>query len=144
MCQCSSPHLPVTCSGGIKLTFTGQYLNVSQQPRLQFNNGLQSTTVSIIQYTVAHTILVSQSSLFQVMCQKQSSSGTTLVCIAPPLSVQNSYTVVMDAAPGPENLDSNLKLSLAADPKVLQLKNASRRVYLGVNDSTISIEVSKV
>ena len=64
------------------------------------------------------------------------------MCIAPPLSVLNSYTVVMDAAPGPDNLDSNLRLSLAADPKALQLKKRSRRVDLGVNDLTISIIVS--
>ena len=43
-----------TCSGGIKLTFTGQYLNVSQQPRLQFNNDLQTTTVSIIQQLILY------------------------------------------------------------------------------------------
>ena len=64
------------------------------------------------------------------------------MCIAPPLSALNSYTVVMDAAPGPDNLDSNLRLSLVADPKVLQLRKDSRRVDLGVNDSTISIIVS--
>ena len=48
----------------------------------------------------------------------------------------------MDAAPGPDNLDSNLRLSLVADPKVLQLRKDSGSVDLGVNDSTISIEVS--
>ena len=64
------------------------------------------------------------------------------MCISPPLSVLNSYTIVMDAAPGPDNLDTNLRLSLAVDPKALQLKNGSRRVDLGVNDSTISIIVS--
>ena len=65
------------------------------------------------------------------------------MCIAPPLSVLNSlsYTVVMDAAPGPDNLDSNLRLSWAADPKVLQLRKDSKSVDLGVNDSIISIEV---
>ena len=64
------------------------------------------------------------------------------MCIAPPLSVLNSYTVVMDAAPGPDNLDSNLRLSLTADPKALQLKKRSRSVDLGVNDLTIGIIVS--
>ena len=48
----------------------------------------------------------------------------------------------MDAAPGPDNLDTNLRLTLVADPKALQLKKVSRRVDLGVNDSTISIIVS--
>ena len=48
----------------------------------------------------------------------------------------------MDAAPGPDNLDSNLRLSLAADPKALQIKKGSRRVDLGVNDLTISVIVS--
>ena len=85
---------------------------------------------------------MSKFSLLQVTCQ-QSSSGTTLVCIAPPLSILKSYTVVMDAAPGPDSLDCKLRLSLAADPKVLQLKQDSRRVDLSVNNSTISIEVSK-
>ena len=48
----------------------------------------------------------------------------------------------MDDAPGPDNLDTNLRLTLAADPKVMQLKKRSKRVDLGVNDSTISIIVS--
>ena len=46
----------------------------------------------------------------------------------------------MDAAPGPDNLDSNLRLSLDADPKVLQLRKDSKSVDLGVNDSIISID----
>ena len=41
-------------SGGIKLAFTGQYLNVSQQPILQFNDG-QTTTVSIIHSSSYYT-----------------------------------------------------------------------------------------
>ena len=48
----------------------------------------------------------------------------------------------MDAAPGPDNLDSNVSLSLVVDPKVLQLRKDPRRVDLGVNDSTLSIIVS--
>ena len=110
-----------TCSGGIKLTFTGQYLNVSQQPKLQFNNG--------------QTIVPA--------CQ-QSSSGTTLVCIAPPLSVLNSYTVVMDAAPGPDTSNNGLSLELVEDPVATQIKENSRRVDLSMNGSTISINVSEV
>ena len=110
-----------TCSGGIKFTFTGQYLNVSQQPRLQFNNG--------------QTIVPA--------CQ-QSSSGTTLVCIAPPLSVLNSYTVVMDAAPGPDTSDNGLRLELLENPVATLIRENSRRVDLSVNGSTISIDVSEV
>ena len=110
-----------TCSGGIKLTFTGQYLNVSQQPRLQFNNG----------QTIVRTI-----------CQQ--SSVTTLVCIAPPLSVLNSYTVVMDAAPGPDNSDNGLRLELVEDPVATQIRENSRRIDLSMNGSTISINVSEV
>ena len=110
-----------TCSGGIKLTFTGQYLNVSQQPRLQFNNG---------------------QTIVQALCQQ--SSGTTLVYTAPPLSVLNSYTVVMDATPGPDTSDNGLCLVLVEDPVATQIRENSGRVDLNVNGSTISIDVSKV
>ena len=79
------------------------------------------------------------------MCQLSSSTLTTLECIAPPLSVLYSYTIIMDAAPGPDNLDSNLTLSLAnADPEALQLGKRSRRIDFAVNDSIIRIDVSKV
>ena len=126
-------------SGGIKLTFTGQYLNVSQQPILQFNNGLQTTTVSIIHTTCScHN---SWSSLVQAMCQ-QSSSGTTLVCIAPPLSVLNSYTVVMDATHGPNTSNGDLHLELVDNPVATLIRETSRKMDLGVNDSTININVS--
>ena len=137
MCQHNPPRL--IFSGGIKLTFTGQYLNVSQQPILQFNNGLQTTTVSIIHTTCMFV----PSSLVQAMCQ-QSSSGTTLVCIAPPLSILNSYTVVMDATHGPNTSNSDLHLDLVDNPVATQIRGKSRRVDLGVNDSTINIDVSVV
>ena len=48
----------------------------------------------------------------QRVSMSASSSGTTLVCIAPPLSVLNSYSVVMDAAPGPDTSDNGLRLEL--------------------------------
>ena len=63
------------------------------------------------------------------------------MCIAPPLSVMNNYTVVMDAAPGPDNMDRSLRLSLVDDPVALKLREDSRTVSLGVDDSTISIDV---
>ena len=66
------------------------------------------------------------------------------MCIAPPLSVLNNYTVIMDAAPGPDNMDSGLRLKLVDDPVALQLRKDSRTVNLGVNDTTISIDVSNV
>ena len=110
-----------TCSGGIKLTFTGQYLNVSQQPRLQFNS--RQTNVFV-----------------EVTCQ-QSSSGTSLVCIAPPLTVLNSYTVVMDDASGP---DTSGDLVLVDNPVATQLREDSRTMGLGVNDSFINIDVSEI
>ena len=65
------------------------------------------------------------------------------MCIAPPLSVLNNYTVIMDAAPGPDNMDSDLRLMLVDDPVAMQLRKDSRTVDLGVNDSTITIDVNK-
>ena len=79
---------------------------------------------------------------FQSMCQ-QSSSGTTLVCIAPPLSVLNNYSVVMDAAPGPDSSDFNLLFGLVDNPVATQLRKDSRTLSLGVNDSTITIDVCR-
>ena len=75
------------------------------------------------------------------MCQP-SSSGTTLVCIVPPLSVLNSYTVVMDAAPGPDN--TNFHLDLVDNPEATQLRKDSRTISLGVNESTINIDVCEL
>ena len=60
------------------------------------------------------------------------------MCIAPPLSVLNSYTVVMDAAPGPDN-----PLVLVDNPVAKQLRQDSRTLSLGVNDSTITIDVCR-
>ena len=60
------------------------------------------------------------------------------MCIAPPLSVLNSYTVVMDAAPGPDNT-----LVLVDNPVATQLRENSRTMSLGVNDSTITIDVCR-
>ena len=66
------------------------------------------------------------------------------MCIAPPLSVLNNYTVVMDAAPAPNNMDKDLRLTLVDDPVAMQLRKDSRTVVLGVNDSSISIDVSEL
>ena len=63
------------------------------------------------------------------------------MCIAPSLSVLNSYTVVMDAAPGPDTSENNLNLILVQDPVATQIREST--VNLGVNDSSITIEVSK-
>ena len=63
------------------------------------------------------------------------------MCIAPSLSVLNSYTVVMDAAPGPDTSDNNLNLILVQDPVATQIRETSLNV--GVNDSSITIDVSK-
>lgn len=64
------------------------------------------------------------------------------MCIAPPLSVLNNYTVVMDAAPGPDTSDNNLRLVLVQDPVVTGIRESS--VNVGVNDSSITIDVSEV
>ena len=66
------------------------------------------------------------------------------MCIAPPLSVLDNYTVVMDAAPGPDTSDNGLSLDLVEDPVATQIRGSSRRVDLSVNGSTISIDVSEV
>ena len=64
------------------------------------------------------------------------------MCIAPPLSVLNSYTVIMDAAPGPDISDNDLRLNLVDDPVATGIRESS--VNLGVNDSSITIDVSEV
>ena len=63
------------------------------------------------------------------------------MCIAPPLSVLNSYTVVMDAAPGPDSTD--FRLVLVDNPVATRLRQDSRTMSLGVNDSTITIDVCR-
>ena len=63
------------------------------------------------------------------------------MCIAPPLSALNSYSVVMDAAPGP---DPSGNLVLVDNPIATQLREDSRTMSLGVNGSFINIDVSKV
>ena len=64
------------------------------------------------------------------------------MCIAPPLSVLNNYTVIMDAAPGPDTSDIDLCLNLVDDPVATGIRESS--VNLGVNDSSITIDVSEV
>ena len=51
------------------------------------------------------------------------------------------YTVVMDAAPGPDTSDNGLRLVLVDDPVATQIRESSRRINLSVNDSTVIIEV---
>ena len=65
------------------------------------------------------------------------------MCIAPPLSVLNSYTVVMDAAPGPPD-NTDFRLVLVDNPVATQLRKDSRTLNLGVNDSNIYINVCKL
>ena len=64
------------------------------------------------------------------------------MCIAPPLSILNSYTVVMDAAPGPDTGDNNLHLVLVQDPVATQIRESSTIIGLGVNDHKVNIDVS--
>ena len=104
----------------------------SSDKTIQFNNH-EENTVRIIHDNDFNIL-----SCMQVMCQ-QSNSGTTLVCIAPPLSVLNSYTVVMDAAPGPDNTD--LRLLQVDNPVATQLRKDSKTKSLVMNDSTITIDV---
>ena len=62
------------------------------------------------------------------------------MCIAPPLSVLNGYTVVMDAAPGPDTSDNNLQLMLVDNPVVTGIREST--VNINSND-TITIDVSE-
>ena len=52
-----------------------------------------------------------------------------------------NYTVVMDAAPGPDTSDNGLRLVLVDDPVATQIRESSRIINLSVNDSTVIIEV---
>ena len=63
------------------------------------------------------------------------------MCIAPPVSVLNSYTVVMDAAPGPYIMNSDLSLLLVDDPVADGIREST--VNINSND-TITINVSEV
>ena len=63
------------------------------------------------------------------------------MCLAPPLTELNDYTVRMDAAPGPDTSDNDFSLVLVGDPEATGIREESRRVELGMN-STITIEVS--
>ena len=63
------------------------------------------------------------------------------MCIAPRVSVLNSYTVVMDAAPGPDNTNSDLSLVLVDDPVADGIREST--VNINSND-TITINVSEV
>ena len=64
------------------------------------------------------------------------------MCLAPPLTELNDYTVIMDAAPGPDKKDVFLSLMLVDDPVATQIRQESRRVDLNVmNSSIIIIEV---
>ena len=64
------------------------------------------------------------------------------MCLAPPLTQLTSYTVVMDAAPGPDTSDSDLQLQLVSDPTVSGIIENTRIVEVGRNNSVISILVS--
>ena len=63
------------------------------------------------------------------------------MCLAPPLTELNDYTVIMDAAPGPDTSDNDFSLVLVDDPMATQISTESRVVGLGMK-STIIIEVS--
>ena len=63
------------------------------------------------------------------------------MCLAPPLTQLNSYSVVMDAAPGPDTNIANLQLRLVADPEATRI-TGTMMVDVGANDSLISIAVS--
>ena len=60
------------------------------------------------------------------------------------MSVLDNYTVVMDAAPGPDTNNNGLRLDLVDNPVAIQIRENSRRVDLSMNGSTISIDVSEV
>ena len=62
------------------------------------------------------------------------------MCLTPPVShsTLDNYTVMMDAAPGPDIMDSDLKIVLVQDPAVTPI-NVTKDVN---TTSSISIPVS--
>ena len=63
------------------------------------------------------------------------------MCLAPPLTELNNYTVIMDGAPGPDISDNDFSLMLVDNPVATLIRQESRRVDLGLNNSIIIIEV---
>ena len=68
------------------------------------------------------------------------------MCIAHPLNNYTvvNYTVVMDAAPGPDSSDFNFLVDLVDNPVATQLRNDSRTRSLGENNSPINIDVREL
>ena len=64
------------------------------------------------------------------------------MCLAPPLTELNDYTVIMDAAPGPDTSDNDFSLMLVDDPVATGIREEFRRVNLGVTGPIIIIKVS--
>ena len=62
------------------------------------------------------------------------------MCLAPPLTQLTSYTVVMDAAPGPDTSNSDLQLQLVSDP-IINENAMIHNVDLNIEES-IRISVS--
>ena len=80
--------------------------------------------------------------LLQSSCGLEGSTDTTLVCLAPPLTQLNNYTVVMDAAPGPDTNNGDLQLRLVLDPTVTVIAESTRMIELGLNSAVVQILVS--
>ena len=109
-------------SGGIKLAFTGQYLNVSQQPILQFNDG-QTTTVSIIHSSSYYT------SELDLSCSGNVSAKQLIRHYSGVYSSSSVCTEQLHCCNGCSHgpNTSNSDLHLATN------REKSRRVDLGVN-----------
>ena len=108
---------------------------------MEFNNG--QTSVSLYNFCSSHygSVIVLVFVFLQSSCGLEGSTSTTLVCLAPPLTQLNNYTVVMDAAPGPDT-NGELQLQLVLDPNVTDIALGTRMVEVGRNNSVIRISVS--
>ena len=118
--------------GGITLTFTGENLDVAQNPQLVFSDGAR---VSLL--IPPHSTLPLQSP-----CSVRSS--TTLTCITPPVDAavdMPTYVLVLDNAPFPEVLPEDLQVSVSPTPTGFTLITDS--VQIGAESRFIQIEVSR-
>ena len=135
-------------SGGVLLTFTGDSLNVTQEPTLEISIG--NVTLAAVSKGYSPNIFLIKLVLVLLTMQVCSSmASSTLHCIAPEVPnyvVENAvgqplnYTLIMDNAPGPLLNNRELQLELRPNPVFREIQETDR-VYLGPSDD-ITIIVS--
>jgi len=107
-------------SGGIRLRFSGQYLDVVQQPAFLVTDGRYNSTLQV------YIILPSCNVLFIPWVQLLPLQDCSVIneqlieCITPhldgPTTSSLRYTVVVDGAPGPDSSDESLRLAVVPNP----------------------------